>query len=112
MRRFDLAIAEFSALLKKNETDSRIRYLLANAYEEKGEKKLAVAEYQRIPASFELYANAQIHAAMLFKNDGKITDAIAVIKEAVRKKKIRPCFIFICLLFMKKTKKWPLRKIF
>jgi len=86
MRRFDLVIAEFSAVLEKDETDSRIRYLLANAYEEKGEKKLAVAEYQRIPASFELYANAQIHAAMIFKKDGKIPEAIVVIKEAVKKK--------------------------
>jgi len=86
IRRFDLAIAEFSAVLKKDETDSRIRYLLANAYEEKGEKKLAVDEYQRIPASFELYANAQINAAMIFKKDGKIPEAIVVIKEAVKKK--------------------------
>ncbi len=100
MRQFDSAIAEFSAVLKKDEDDSRIRYLLASAYEEKGEKEKAIAEYQRIPASFELYANAQIHAALIFKKDGKIPEAIGVIKEAVKKKGDQPLlYLYLSSLY-------------
>jgi tetratricopeptide (TPR) repeat protein len=88
LRRFDLAVAEFSAVLEKNINDNRIRYLLANVYEEKGDNKLALDEYRKIPAtSSELYASAQIHAAMIFKKEGKITAAIELVNGALKKKK-------------------------
>jgi tetratricopeptide (TPR) repeat protein len=74
--------------------------LLASAYEENGENKLAIAEYSRIPVSFELYPNAQIHAAMIFKKDGKIPEAIVVIKEAVKKKGDQPLlFLYLYSLY-------------
>jgi len=34
MKKFDLAAAEFSAVLKKNITDDKVRYLLATTYEQ------------------------------------------------------------------------------
>jgi tetratricopeptide (TPR) repeat protein len=102
LRRFDLAVAEFSIILEKNINDNRIRYLLASAYEEKGDNKFAIDEYRKIPATSELYSSAQIHAAMIFKKEGKITEAIDLVNEA------RFLYTFICLHFMKKQK-MPLR---
>ena len=43
-------------------------------------------EYQKISPEFELYANAQIHAAMIFKKEGRLADAIAVMTQAIGKK--------------------------
>jgi tetratricopeptide (TPR) repeat protein len=79
-------VDEFSTVLKKDITDDKVRYLLATTYEEKGETKLAIEEYQNISISSELYANSQIRAGMILKKDGKIAGAIKLIKESITKK--------------------------
>lgn len=86
MRRFDESAMQFSSLLETTPGDDKLRYLLANALEQKGEKHAAQVEYQKISPAFELYANAQIQAAMIFKKEGKTIEAIHVIEETIRKK--------------------------
>jgi tetratricopeptide (TPR) repeat protein len=86
MNKFDSAIAEFSAILQKNITDDKVRYLLATTYEEKGENKLAFKEYRDISIASELYVNSQIRAGIILKKEGKVTESIALIKEAIKKK--------------------------
>jgi len=87
-------------ILDKNISDSRVRFLLASTYEEKGESKLALEEYQKIPATSELYATARIHAGMIFKNEGKITEAINLIREALEKNKEQiPLYIYLSSLY-------------
>ena len=93
-------MAEFSAILKKNITDDKVRYLLATTYEEKGENKLAMEEYQNISISSELYANSQIRAGMILKKEGKISEAINLIKEAIKKKNDQvPFYLFLSSLY-------------
>jgi putative PEP-CTERM system TPR-repeat lipoprotein len=86
LRRFDAAAAQFAALLETAPADDKLRYLLANALEQKGDLQKALAAYRRISPAFELYANAQVHAAMIFKKEGRLTDAIEVMTQAIDKK--------------------------
>ena len=87
LKHFGLAVEEFLALLDKNAGDDRVRYLLATTYEANKENKLAQEEYRRISPKSELYANAHVRIGMILKNDGKITEAISVLQEAISRKK-------------------------
>ena len=75
IRRFDAAAIQFLSLRKRRLTTKNC-VILANALEQKGDWHTAQAEYQKISPAFELYANAQIHAAMIFKKEGRLADAI------------------------------------
>ncbi|HEX7415618.1 MAG TPA: tetratricopeptide repeat protein, partial [Smithellaceae bacterium] len=69
-------------------------------YEEKGDNKAAVDEYRKIPDTSELYINAQIHAAMILKKEGKSTEAINLIKEAAKKKNDKvPFYLYLSSLY-------------
>lgn len=86
MRRFDAAAVQFSSLLETAPNDDKLHYLLANVLEQKGDLSAARAEYQKISTVFELYANVQIHTAMIFKKEGRLDDAILVLTQAIQKK--------------------------
>jgi tetratricopeptide (TPR) repeat protein len=86
MRRFDAAAIQFLSLLETAPNDDKLHYLLANALEQKGDLPAARVEYQKISTVFELYANAQIHTAMIFKKEGRLDDAILVLTQAIQKK--------------------------
>ncbi len=86
MRRFDAAAVQFLSLLETAPNDDKLHYLLANALEQKGDLPAARVEYQKISTVFELYANAQIHTAMIFKKEGRLDDAILVLTQAIQKK--------------------------
>jgi tetratricopeptide (TPR) repeat protein len=86
MRRFDAAAAQFSLLLEKTPADDKLNYLLANALEQKGDLGAARAAYQKVSPGFELYASAQVHAAMILKKEGKLDDAIGLITRSIQKK--------------------------
>jgi tetratricopeptide (TPR) repeat protein len=86
MRRFDAAAVQFLSLLETAPNDDKLLYLLANALEQKGDLPAARVEYQKISTVFELYANAQIHTAMIFKKEGRLDDAILVLTQAIQKK--------------------------
>jgi len=73
---------------------------LANTYEEKGENKLAMEEYKKISSSFELYASSQIRAGLILKKEGKIPEAIDLIKESIKKKNDQiPFYLFLSSLY-------------
>ncbi|MRR16394.1 MAG: tetratricopeptide repeat protein [Deltaproteobacteria bacterium] len=86
MRRFDEAVAEFSSLLAEAPEDDKLLYLLANALEQKGDTAKALAMYRKIAPAFELYANAQIHAAMILKKENRLAEAVSIITGAIGKK--------------------------
>jgi len=86
MHRFDAAVVQFLSLLETAPNDDKLHYLLANALEQKGDLSAARVEYQKISTVFELYANAQIHTAMIFKKEGRLDDAILVLTQAIQKK--------------------------
>jgi tetratricopeptide (TPR) repeat protein len=86
LRRFDAAFVQFSSLLETLPGDDKLRYLLANTLEQKGDGHAARVEYQKISSAFELYANAQIHAAMILKKEGRLDDAIGVMTRAIQEK--------------------------
>jgi len=90
MRRFDAAAAQFSSLLEKTPADDKLNYLFANALEQKGDLGAARAAYQKVSPAFELYANAQVHAAMILKKEGKLDDAIGAITRSIQKKADQP----------------------
>jgi len=86
MRRFDAAAIQFLSLLEKTPKDYKLRYLLANTMEQKGDWQAAQAEYQKISPAFELYTNAQVHVAMILKNKGSLDEAIGVMTQSIQKK--------------------------
>jgi tetratricopeptide (TPR) repeat protein len=86
MKKFDLAAAEFTTLLSRDVTDDRIRYLLASTLEKSGDGTRAVSLFLKVSPSFELYANAQIQAAMILKDQKNLASAIDVLYEAIRQK--------------------------
>ena len=86
MHRFDAAAVQFLSLLETAPNDDKLHYLLANALEQKGDLPAARVAYQKISTVFELYANAQIHTAMIFKKEGRLDDAILVLTQAIQKK--------------------------
>ena len=86
MKKFDLAAAEFTLLLSRDVKDDKIRYLLANTVEKSGDAAGAVSHYLKVSSSFELYANAQIQAAMILKDQKKQASAIDLLYEAIRQK--------------------------
>lgn len=86
LKKYDQAAAEFSRLLEKNPGDDKLRYLLANALEQKGDLEAAKVEYQKVSPTFDLFSNAQIHTAMILKKEGKPAEAVAVMNRAVVRK--------------------------
>lgn len=86
LRQFKEAADEFSLLLETAPDDDKLLYLSASALEQKGDLPAALVHYQKISPSFDLYANAQIHAAMLLKKSKRLDEAISVMVRAMEKK--------------------------
>jgi len=100
MRQFDLAIRDFLILLDRNAGDDRLRYLLATAYAEKGDRKSALEEYRKVSAYSELFVNARIQMALILKKDGQLPEAIDVIKDSMARKKDQvPFYIYLSSLY-------------
>lgn len=100
MRRFDAAVVQFSSLLETVPGDDRLHYLLANTLEQKGDWQAAQTEYQKISPIFELYANAQIHAAMILKKQGRLADAIGIMTRAILMKNDQPVlYLYLSSLY-------------
>ena len=83
LRRYEEAQAQFAKLLETKPADDKLRYLFANALEQKGDVLKARDEYQKISPGFELFANARIHAAMILKKEGRLTEAIGVMTQSI-----------------------------
>lgn len=86
MRNFAAAAQEFSLLLERSPGDDKLLYMLANTLYHKGDHDASFQNYLRISPSFELYANAQIHAAMILKKLGRLDEAVSVLVQALEKK--------------------------
>ncbi|HOG17232.1 MAG TPA: tetratricopeptide repeat protein [Syntrophales bacterium] len=80
---FQKAADIFAALTRDFPSDARIRYLYASSLEENKQPEKALDEYRRIPHEFDLYVNAQIHAAMLLKKLGRLPEAISGLQAAL-----------------------------
>jgi tetratricopeptide (TPR) repeat protein len=100
MKRFDLAVVEFLKVLEKNAGDDKARYLLATAYEENKNNKSAQEEYSKISFTSDLYTNARIHAGMILKKEGKLPEAITLLKESIIEKKGQvPLYLYLSSLY-------------
>jgi cytochrome c-type biogenesis protein CcmH/NrfG len=51
--------------------DQKSRYYLALAYEQNNQFEEALYHFRMIPEGNELYVNARLHTAYLFKQNGK-----------------------------------------
>ena len=95
MRNYAAAAQEFSRLLEGTPGDDKLRYMLAHTLEHKGDHDAAFQNYLRISPSFELYANAQIQAAMILKKLGRMDEAIARYRRWRKKRPARTLSVFI-----------------
>lgn len=77
------AIDEFLTILKKYPGDNRTRYFLASSYDKNRQHRNAFEEFKAIPADSDLYASARTHMGLILKGDGRILEAIDLIKEAI-----------------------------
>ena len=86
MRNFAGAAQEFSRLLEGTPGDDKLRYMLASSLEQKGDHDAACRNFQLISPSFELFANAQIQAAMILGKQQRHDEAISVMVRALEQK--------------------------
>lgn len=86
LRRFAESAAQFAMLLRRTPKDDKLLYLLASALEQKGDLPDAREAYLKVSPAFDLYANAQVYAAVILKKEGRLDDAISVIERALQKK--------------------------
>ena len=102
---YEQAIEEFILLLKDHPDDHRVRYLLALTYEEKKAYEPALEEFKKITADSDLYGSALIRIGVILKGEGKIDEAIAVIREAINNKKEWPeLYFFLSFLYEEEKK--------
>jgi tetratricopeptide (TPR) repeat protein len=82
----DAAIDEFLVVLKNNPQNLKARFFLASAYEKMKRHGSALQEFEGIPADSDLYVNSRIHMGFILKEDGRIEEAIEMLKNAIDKK--------------------------
>jgi len=93
--RYDQAAATFEKLVRRYPADQRYAYLQATAYEEKRLYAPALAIMEKIPPTSDLYSSARIRIAMIRKKEGKISDAIIVLEQAIKVKRDVPGFYVV-----------------
>lgn len=89
-KNYKKAIEEFLAILKKYPGDNQTRYFFASSYDKDRQHRKAFEEFKAIPADSDLYTNARTHMGLILKGDGRIPEAIDLIKDAIVNKKEDP----------------------
>jgi len=85
LKHFDQAIVIFKKILEKNPDADRIHYYLASIYEDMKDINLSVNELKSIKVESKLYGDAALHAAYLLKQESRMSDAMALMKQAIEK---------------------------
>lgn len=84
---YDRACDEFRRVLKEDPFEHRAIYFLASA--EEGQKRYgeALAEFEKIPETADLFGDARIHMANILRKEGKSGEAIRLMQAALQRKK-------------------------
>lgn len=97
--RTDEAVRMFSELFQRYPGDHRFCYFLASAYEERKDYAKARDLFNKIPPTSDLYTAAQVRIATMLKKQGRSSEAIAVVEQAVKGQKTPNLFIFLASLY-------------
>jgi len=81
------AIEEFLAVLNKFPNAARTKYFLASSYDKDGQQGKAFETFKAIPQDSDLYTSTRTHMALILKGDGRVPEAINLIREAIVTKK-------------------------
>ncbi len=83
LKDFNSAHAILRKLADEHPESDRNRYMVALSLEKKGDWQEAVQEYQKIGQISPIYLHSRFRSITLLKNNGKVTDALAMIKDVV-----------------------------
>lgn len=81
--RYDEAITLLSAIIAEDPGQQAARYLLALAYQQKGETQKAVELLKSIPATAEVYEDAILFLVRITRSEKDIAGAIRILEEAL-----------------------------
>lgn len=81
--KLDESIFELSKIVQSWPEDDKSRYYLAAAYEERGDKELALGHFRHLERESEYYTNAQMHIAYILDSEDKSDEAVGVLREAL-----------------------------
>lgn len=81
--RHDEAIRVFTDMLLKEPDAHQIRFYLGSAYEEKGDYELARAEFSKIPADADIYAETLGHLAFILKEQDREDEAVQLLLKGI-----------------------------
>jgi Tfp pilus assembly protein PilF len=91
-KKYSAAAVKLNEVLKVAPDSDKIRFYLAAVYEEMGQGLKAAEHFRKVPASSQYYQDSIVHAAYLLRENKKTSDAISLVKEALKERKDIPQF--------------------
>jgi tetratricopeptide (TPR) repeat protein len=85
-KKYDNAIVKLEEILSLAPSSDKIRYYLAAVYEEKGNAKLAIENYEMIEPSSSYYPDANVRSANLMRKNDDVRGALNLLAAAVQKR--------------------------
>lgn len=92
LKEYAQAITIFNEIIKKNPTADKILFYLGVLYEAEKEPAKATEEFKKVPANSSYFKDARLHMAAIARLDGRVEDAVAALREAIKEKKQVPEF--------------------
>lgn len=91
-KQYPRAAAKLSEVLRIAPDSDKIRFYLAAVYEEMGQGVKAAEHFQKVPSSSSYYQDSVVHAAYLLKESKKKSDAIKLVRAALKERQDIPQF--------------------
>lgn len=92
LKRFKLAAAKLTEVLRQVPESDKMRFYLAAVHEEMGEADVAIEHFRKVPAASSFFAESVVHAAHLLKGQKKIDEALSVVEGALKERSDVPQF--------------------
>ncbi len=106
-REYETAIVILQGMLKAVPESADLHYLAGVALDGNDNKTAAIAQLRQVAPGSRFFQNAAVHAALLYQELEKLDAAIALIQEAIAKRRKIPSSGCIWVLFMNKRKTTP-----
>jgi tetratricopeptide (TPR) repeat protein len=107
LKQYDPAIRQFSEILQLSPKNERVSYYLGilEAHEKKYEQ--AIEHFKSVPGDSELYKDAVIRQVVALGETGRISEAIKVTRDALKKRKDIPDLYEILASLYSREKDYP-----
>ncbi|MBF0399062.1 MAG: tetratricopeptide repeat protein, partial [Desulfobacterales bacterium] len=100
---YDNALIVLEGMLKTLPDNSEINYITGIVYEELKKPKLAITYFKKVRPGTRFYENAATFLALTYKEEGKLTYAISLLKSAISESRGKPnlnLFIYLSLIYI------------